>query len=229
MKYPEKRIKSINDYFQKVNQEFINTRLKLFEHSYKSERANEFFQHGFMRRYYLISHCIERIFEIYPPSRTEILKEEERGDITAFLQVIYINIYGAIDNLAWIVNFEKNIGLEKKEKGKINLFNKEINKYFTEDFNDYLKNNKEGGFKNWYDTFCKDFRHSLGHRIPLYVPPFGVDINNGYTKYVLPMFTHSYIEDSKKMFLHEQILCDFALLTEIINKFVIGFKQDEEP
>lgn len=224
MQYSEQKIKSINDYYMKTTLDFNKTILKLSNQVYTNERANEFFHQGFMRRYHLIYHCVHKIFSIYPPSRVIILSEDECNDITSFLHVIFINMYGATDNLAWIVNYEKELGLEEKQRKLISLFSKEISRFFNSDFNKYLCNNKEGGFKYWYDKYCIDFRHSLSHRIPLYVPPFGVDKEKGCLKHIMPLFVHSYFENSSFVFLLEQILCDFSLLTELINKFVDGFQ-----
>ena len=93
-------------------------------------------------------------------------------------------------------------------------------------------------FENWF-THIDEFRHSLAHRIPLYVPPYCVspDREDDYNRlgrecwealkrgeleehkrlaqeqsdltFFRPWFTHSYSEGSPIAVIHPQILFDF--------------------
>ena len=77
-------------------------------------------------------------------------------------------MYGIVDNLALIINSEKELNLNCK---KVSLFNDKIQKFLKKDFIKYINNSRMGGFHKWCFELCSLFRHALGHRIPLYVPP----------------------------------------------------------
>ena len=234
--------------FIHINDDFNIKFIKLSSIKYTNDRANEFLKHGFSRRLFMLLHCITRIFQIYPPERTKILSRHELLDIDAFIQTFVINLYGAIDNLAWIVNAERQLNLSKN---KISLYNRQIQQYFTQEFKTYLNDIQNGYFKKWYEEYFKNFRHSLGHRIPLYVLPFGVEevekyneINiekskalstfnlNKYNKleemeeelkHILPFYMHSFEEQSKTIILHPQLIVDFKTLMELTDNFFKGF------
>lgn len=129
-----------------------------------------------------------------------------------------------------------------------------IQEYFTQDFKTYLNDKGRGYFKKWYEEYCKNFRHSLGHRIPLYVPPFGVCDVEKYNKidyektsailkldidkvnelnkaeedliHILPFYTHSFEEEAKKIIIHPQLIVDFRTLLELTDNFFQGFILD---
>ena len=47
-------------------------------------------------------HCIERVFEILPPEQDERPSDRILFGATVFIQSFVMNIFGALDNLAWI-------------------------------------------------------------------------------------------------------------------------------
>ena len=89
-----------------------------------------------MRRGFVNAHCLRRIYEISPPTRTNPLTHEEREDITVFLLTFLFNVSGIIDNLSWIWFYEKKI-CEKEDpekfKFKVHLFDKDFKKYLTDE------------------------------------------------------------------------------------------------
>lgn len=139
-----------------------------------------------------------------------------------------------------------NVGLMSPEK------NKTIRKSFSQDFQDYLDDLRKvsvGDNDKWYDVL-KDFRHALAHRIPLYVPPYGVTpantekfnslefqmhdaLNKGDSKkwhqlnqeqeklgFFLPVMRHSLTESSKGIVFHAQVIADWNTIVEISEKFL---------
>lgn len=90
---------------------------------------------------------------------------------TMYVNTIYIHMFGALDNLAWVLHYEFDLveGVtESKNRKKIGLFAPELlkalqlrNEAFVEEINNY---------KNWY-TESKKFRDPSAHRLPLYCPP----------------------------------------------------------
>lgn len=245
MKYSEEQIEQLNNSFDDIKINFRERLSDSYKIVFEEKRANEFFKHGFFRRFSMLFHCIERVFEIYPPDRENLLVDEERYDLEAFIQTFVINLYGAIDNLAWIVNAENKLNLKKIE---ISLYNKEIQKCFPNEFVSYICNEGSRGFKKWYVQHCKVFRHSLGHRIPLYIPPSGVNdadryqqiaidrqnaiLNHDFAKvaelnneeksleHILPLYIHSFEENSPQVIIHSQLIVDFRTLLELYDNFI---------
>ena len=245
MEYSEEQIEQLNNSFDNICKDFRERLLNVPAIFFKKERANEFFRHGFFRRFQMLFHCVERVFKIYPPDRKVVLDDDERFDLEAFIQIFTINLYGAIDNLAWIINEEYNLNLKRFD---INIFNKNIQSYFSKEFTDYINNNNVGGFKNWYDNHCKLFRHAVGHRIPLYVPPYRVSNVDRYNEiakqrinailnwefdkveelnieekaleHILPLYVHSFSEKSPYVYIHPQLIADFRTLMELYDNFV---------
>lgn len=248
MYYSQEQIVQLNESFKKLKDVYIQICVDFVSIKYNDERANEHFQHGLGRRFHTLYHCINRVFEIYPPDRTAVLNDEEHFDVEIFIQAFIINLYGIVDNLAWIVNFEKNLGLKNT---KVNLYDSQINKFFTEKFNSYLNNEDIHGFKEWYNKHCANFRHAIGHRIPLYVPPFGISKTNQYQKiydqriksiikrdynkailleeeedalkHIVPLYLHSYGEKSPQVYIHPQLIADFNTIVELWENFLKGF------
>ena len=109
----------------------------------------------------LISRSGGRNIETYEISKVNIL-----------LNSFYINLNGALDNLAWVIHYEFNVidgaSEHNSKRNKIGLFNStyqeslsQLNENIINDLNKY---------KNWHAEI-KKFRDPAAHRIPLYCPP----------------------------------------------------------
>ena len=206
--------------------------------SYNDARVREHAHHGFLRRLKTLVRCIDKIFEILPPYRIELPTGEELSDATINIQAFVINVFGSVDNLAWIWVLEK--GIERNDGSPIpdswvglREKNKLVRGSFSPEFQEYLK-----GLSGWFD-YLENFRHALAHRIPLYVPPYVITkdkeaayrdfedrktdaLNRGaFEDYdrlsaeqdalgvFRPVMTHSVIEGSKSVVFHAQLLADF--------------------
>lgn len=156
---------------------FIRPTYKEISNNFHSRKykngAEEYAKHGFCRRLNILYRCVTNIFEIYPPKKEPKIAYDIRTDVNINLHAFIINVYGSLDNLAWILVKEKDI--RNKKTGK-SLCPKEIGfpfdstKYkpiwesFSHQLQDYLSTKKE-----WF-SYIEGFRHSLAHRVPLYVP-----------------------------------------------------------
>ena len=109
--------------------------------------------------------CIEIVFERLPPKRDQIPTREERLDANIGLQAFVFNVFGSIDNLAWIWVSEKGMDLDKYWIG-LGPGNRAVRKSLSDGFQHQLKE-----LDSWFNHL-EDFRHSLAHRIPLYIPPY---------------------------------------------------------
>ena len=92
-------------------------------------------------------------------------------DATMFLQAFVINVYGAIDNLAWIWTYEKPV-LNTQGNALPNAWVgfKRKHTHLRQSVSDETRAVLEGA-DAWFD-FLEVFRDALAHRIPLYIPPF---------------------------------------------------------
>lgn len=143
--------------------------------NYKDSRAREYAVHGFSRRLKTLTQCIDNVFKILPPDRTELPSIDELFDAMINIQAFVFNLFGSIDNLAWIWVWEKPVRREdgsEIHKSKIGLGNGEKYKYvrgsFSPGFQQHLTE-----LHNWFD-YLENFRHALAHRIPLYIAPCSI-------------------------------------------------------
>ena len=70
--------------------------------SLSNEAAREYARHGFVRRLGTLKRCIENVYSIYPPERFDKPSRNECLDLAINLQSFMFNVFGCIDNLAWV-------------------------------------------------------------------------------------------------------------------------------
>jgi hypothetical protein len=210
----------------------------------RSERAIEFMNHGFLRRFMTLDRCVQNIFRLLPPELEAVPDSETRKDAEISIQAFVFNAFGALDNLAWI--WVEEAGIRKPNgnalsKHQIGLHNR--CDVVRASLSDAARASLEG-FDAWFENL-EDFRHSLAHRIPLYIPPFGIseDDEPQYTEFerlknaalaemnpdeyvrldalqaqlskFQPIMTHSLGENASKIVFHAQIIADFNTVEAI--------------
>ena len=211
---------------------------------YGNQQALEYAHHGFSRRLTTLVRCIENTFRILPPDFVGLPSREQLLDAAINVQAFTFNVFGSLDNLAWIWVSER--GVTKKDGlplpptwvglGKANMF---VRQSFSSDFQEYLRQ-----LDPWFHHL-EDFRHALAHRIPLYIPPYvvpkaneaayrqhqvSVDValsTRNFTEYDFlsdeqdalsvfrPWVTHSVMGDTTPVMLHAQLLVDFATVEAV--------------
>jgi hypothetical protein len=80
----------------------------ILSYDFKVERAGEFARTGFGRRLGYLEHAMRRMGEVYPPNCSGASREQVR-DAELILQAFVMNVFGAIDNLAWIWALERGV------------------------------------------------------------------------------------------------------------------------
>lgn len=143
----------------------------------KNDRAKYYLRHGLNRRLSIITKNLDFFYSTVPPNRQKPLDDNETCLATMNLNSLYVNICGAIDNMAWTLTHEFNLYSDitdienAPQKREINLFHKKflskiekINNLFS-DYKKYI-NAKNG----WHNELLKS-RHPSTHKIPLYVIP----------------------------------------------------------
>jgi hypothetical protein len=110
-----------------------------------------------------------------------------------------------------------------------------------------------GPIRDWYEQYAKNYRDTLAHRIPPYVPPAALNeeqrrryanlddekaalsygknpqriIEIQYEQASLgtssPLFIHSFSEEAKPLYLHPQLIADFRTIEEIVYQALANF------
>lgn len=172
--FDSSKLEQLYNEYVKIHSKFEQLIVKYLNLNFQNKTAAEYCTNGFLRRLKTLKRCIENIYNICPPKKLEkLLEDDDRLDLEINLQSFIVNIFGCLDNLAWIWVSEKKvknrrggslkgsaIGLMDKKQ------NKEVRESFSQDFQNYLN-----GLTKWYDEYLKEYRHALAHRIPLYIPP----------------------------------------------------------
>ena len=218
-----------------------------------NEKAQEYARHGFGRRIKIVSRCIERIFDLIPPTQDIPPEEENRTDTVIHVHTLMTNLYGCIDNLAWVWCYEKNIvdrrgnPIRRNDVG-LRVSNREVRNSFSDEFQTYLAT-----MDRWFE-YLVNFRDALSHRIPMYIPPFSIDprheekyndlesqklpaILEGNFKrldaleqqlmqlaHFRPVLVHSFSEDGRQVPFHSQTIADFLTVEEIAKKMLEEFE-----
>jgi len=172
--FTEKALKDITTSHAEIRFKYINLTQKIgvFSGNLRNERAKEFMQNGVNRRLLIVYRCVEKIFDLFPPDRIELLEENDRLDAEINLHAFLINIYGIIENLGLAVAYENDLVSEESEhklKAKsVNLFDRKFRRLLNPHLRLYLS---EDTIAKWYMEYAKNYRDALAHRIPPYVPP----------------------------------------------------------
>ena len=215
-----------------------------------SSCAQEYLVHGVGRRLNILKTCITNIYDAYPPDIKELISDKDRVTTEINLQCFVLNLYGYVDNFARVIFEEKNIPYTAPKE--ISFENKSLENYLSSDFINYIKSDVH---KSWIE-YLKDFRHSLCHRIPFYIPPYSIDpkdkeeyeniINAKFNALAqcdlltvkkleqnekeicrnFSVITHSYSEKSSLVLFHPQIFCDWLKIVEFTKKIFDEFEKN---
>lgn len=211
--------------------------------TFSNERAKEIAQHGFARRLGTLVRCMRNAFVALPPDLACVPTDDDVYDATIQLQAFVINVFGCLDNLAWVWVLERDL---KQANGSkipsewvgLRPSNTLIRKSFSPAFQTYLD-----GLASWFG-YQEGFRHALAHQIPLYIPPFAIapenkrryhELQNVIERLVLsgdheeanlrrqeldsfkffrPVIVHSWTSATPLAF-HPQMIADFRTVDEI--------------
>lgn len=215
-------------------------------HRFTKENAWEYANQGFIRRVGTLRRCIENALSLIPPETEEIPNRHVLHDAQINVQAFVANVYGSLDNLAWVWVYERELNIQRNRVG-LRVQNIELRATLSETFQEYLKSRDE-----WMEHVI-EYRDSLAHRIPLYIPPGGVPPRNVdaynelseriqqalYVKWnpseyhqlsaeqeklliFQPMMTHSVKETTAHFPFHAQMIADFLTVEEF------GYKMIEE-
>lgn len=249
MFFSDENLKKLQSEYQTVNSKYRELLMGYVTRTFRNSRAQEHATQGFLRRLTLLVRCIDKVFEILPPDRTTPPTSDELSDAVINIQAFVLNVFGSIDNLAWIWVCEK--GLTKKDGSPIppslvglSHKNEIVRGSFSIEFQDFLK-----GLNDWFEH-QENYRHALAHRIPLYIPPYTVSkdkeaVYNELTRRKIdamkrldiaeydrltaeqdaigafgPMIMHSFEEAARPVAFHPQMLSDFNTIVALGQKML---------
>lgn len=242
--YNDKALAQLDEEYAKVQSKYRELMLVYVQRKFQIDRAREFATHGFCRRLKTLANCIQKVFESIPPDQTDVPTSDACFACESSIQTFVINVFGSLDNLAWIWVCEKPVlaedgaELPRRHVG-LGHRNHIVRRSFSPTFQEYLK-----GLDSWRKA-TEDFRDALAHRIPLYIPPFmirptdatryqdltdrrmdalrrsDVDAFDRLTtersalEFFRPWMTHSFSEESGHLRFHEKLLVDFLTVEEV--------------
>lgn len=142
---------------------------KFLTHRFENERAEKFSREGFARRLGYLNHIFERMEEIYPPNSSNVDRAYVR-DAEVFLQSFTMNVFGAIDNLAWVWALENDLrNASGTPLGPSDMvFSGKRSKILRKSLPNNLRKSVDES-AGWFDIIGL-YRHGVAHQIPLYIP-----------------------------------------------------------
>ena len=142
----------------------------LFHRFHVEGIAREYINQGFLRRLSTMERCAIQIFRICPPNICKLADPNVSIDIAIFLQSFYIHLYGAFENLARVNVELSGSDLTDGEKRAASFLSKKINKKTRSSLHPVLLDYHSTERMSTWREHLNDFRHTLAHRIPLYIP-----------------------------------------------------------
>lgn len=217
--------------------------LSVARHPFQNEVAREYAQHGFARRVGTLNRCIQNIFRIIPPGTVKVPSRDRLYDGQIQVQSFVANVFGSIDNLAWVFVHERGLDI-KISRSHVGLrkTNTKVRSALSKEFQKRLDE-----MEAWFG-YITEYRDALAHRIPLYIPP-GAVLTRNVDKYndltarmtlalnnlqpyeyerlseeqskllvFQPMITHSVRETTGHFPFHIQMIADFLTIEELWHK-----------
>lgn len=241
--YEGENLKRIEEGKARVQQLHSDLRGRIVTRSFLSDQARAMAVYGLTRRLGGIARGIENIFKLLPPGADASPRRDELADIEIQLHAHITNSFGAMDNIAWIWTLERNIkdrngrALHQRKVGlRKNCI--EIRKSLPSAILELVN-----ATDPWFE-YLEPYRHSLAHRIPLYLPPFIVDpdvwrnISEGQYQSTSarewleaqaaaravskfhPIMAIGPGEDTRPVRFHPQVVSDFLTIAEMAEAFL---------
>jgi len=107
--FSEKMLDDLAEARARVKRQYYNLLTTFVERPFRNATAKEYATHGFPRRVKMLVRCVHRVFDLLPPESKEIPSDDARTDATVYIQAFVFNVFGAIDNLAWIWVQERDV------------------------------------------------------------------------------------------------------------------------
>jgi hypothetical protein len=131
-----------------------------------SAGAANHLRYGVLRRLRMISTSFRRFQALVPPNRTVPLRLDQSDDVSRYLNSIYIDLLGLMDNYAWTITHQFGSAASLAAgRMQIGLFKATLAK--DPALSGVIKEIRV--FSAW-EKEVKERRNPAAHRMPLYVP-----------------------------------------------------------
>ena len=138
----------------------------------RNKPARAHMRRGFASRHYLLRHCREHLGRRFFEARPNALSADDATLAGLLVNAYYLNLRGALDNLAWTLQHEVGLldGVEESSphrRGSVYLFGsafKSAIRDVAEPLADYLE------YRTPWANDLRMLRDPAAHRIPLTVP-----------------------------------------------------------
>jgi hypothetical protein len=132
------------------------------------QSSREYLQRGVGRRLNVIQLSLGKIYDLFPPSRSQPLPKATLSEVQVYLHAFVINLSGIFDCWAWA--FVLRHGLLAKIGGprRVGMFLARTQRFLPPELYTYVTTEP---IKSWHRDYLKSYRDALAHRIPLYIPP----------------------------------------------------------
>jgi len=242
--FTDEVIQELANKYEAAMRQHDEIQMAFIRHIFKHEEAQESAHQGFLRRLNMLKHCIETIFTSLPPDSTDLPSRDDLSDASMALHAFVINVFGCADNLAWVLVKELPItkddgrDLPKREVA-LRQLNGIVRGAISDEFRTYLESIDE-----WF-SYLESYRHSLAHRVPLYIAPFIItdedrpeydrldaersqasqrgdyeaweqlDAEQEQLGFFRPIMSHSPSEPLNHVLFHPQMILDYNTIAEL--------------
>lgn len=107
--YSDENIKILEDERAHLRWRSLQLQQRYMAYQFRNEQAKEFALHGFSRRLGTLVRCIENTFCAIPPELDGVPTSHQTEDVAIQVQAFIFNIFGCLDNLAWVWVLERNV------------------------------------------------------------------------------------------------------------------------
>ncbi len=141
--------------------------------SFTRNDASRHFKEGFCRRTDMLQTSRLHLMKATAPDRSNVSSPYVATEAAVHLNAYYLNLRGALDNLAWTLKWEFDLfemvhEESSKGRGTIDLFNTQFQKALRRDHAGLARHIAE--HSEWGNQIRK-LRDPAAHRVPIYVPP----------------------------------------------------------
>lgn len=225
----------------------------LLTHKFRTKKGAEYAHHGIARRFSTLAFCIAKLNDVLPPEETKVPSKDRLETATICIQASVFNVFGILENLAHLWVNENEI--TSKSGKKLSLLKIGFGPKYSEIWKSLPNELKDNFVKSseWMEVLTS-FRHSLAHRIPLYIPPWILDPKNQQIfqnldaqavsalkehrfdeyeslrkqqeelKFFRPWIIHSNDDGAKPIVFHSQMIADFATVEQCTQLIVAALK-----
>lgn len=142
---------------------------RVLSRKYVDVQAEIYARQGLCRRLGYLDHALLRLHDLYPPNTLNASRYTVR-DVELLLHSFVMNVFGAIDNLAWVWVLERGV---KGKKGKPlspseRVFLGEKSQFVLDSLTPKVKSIIQDAGP-WFAEIG-NYRHGIAHQIPLYIP-----------------------------------------------------------